>query len=272
MAKAGVDGVPEWLAADPVAPNLSWEKGSLGSVVLALEGGDPEVLKAMAGCYAKRFRKSWQDLRGGLAVFMAPSRAHERRSRNSSGLVEALCAAMGLPVVALASTTLHGRGSGRQGEPDESFYVGEKAAAYQRMERSGVGEDELDAWADGQPADLVVEVEHTHYEAAKRNIYRDAGIKELWELATPRAGRDMAIVSLQGSLGPEQVGVSEVALGVRADGIKHALDVLREIGGNSQFMLAMGAGEPVASRILDASGAGRPHRTVAPPDAKEKPQ
>ncbi|MCY4212720.1 MAG: Uma2 family endonuclease [Gammaproteobacteria bacterium] len=254
MAEVGVDGVPEWLTADPVAPDLSWEKGSLGSVVLALKGGDPEVLKAMAGCYAKRFRKSWRDLRGGLAVFMAPSRAHERRSRNSSGLVEALCAAMGLPVVALASTTLHGRGSGRQGEPDESFYVGEKAAEYQRMERSGVGEDELDAWADGQPADLVVEVEHTHYEAAKRSIYRDAGIRELWEIVTPQAGRETAITNLQGNVGAEPVGVSEVVPGVCADGIKDALDVLREIGGLSQFMLAMGAGEPVASRVLDASG------------------
>ena len=254
MAEESVEGIPRYLTAEPVAPEASWEKGSLGSVVLALQGGDPDVLKAMAACYAKRFRKQWQNLRDGLAVFMAPSRAHERHSRESSGLVESLCEAMGLPVVALASTTLHGRESGRSGDPDESFYVGEKAAVYLHMRRTGIPEADIDAWADGQPADLVVEVEHTHYERTKRSLYRDAGITELWEIATQQAGRKTAIIHLQGTGGPEPFEASEVVPGVRADGIEDALEVLRTLGGYGQFMREMGRGEPAADALLEAAG------------------
>jgi len=58
MAEAVGDGIPGYLTAEPVVPEVSWGKGSLGSVVLALQGGDPNVLKATAECYAKRFRKS----------------------------------------------------------------------------------------------------------------------------------------------------------------------------------------------------------------------
>lgn len=247
--------VPDYLLADPVAPELMWGKGSLGSTVLALRGGHLDVLEKMADCYAERFRKSWRDLREGLAVFMAPSREHERRARHSSGLVESLGAAMGLAVVALASTTLRVRGEGRSGDPDESFYIGRKAEAYLEMERSGVAETEIHAWADDQPADLVVEVEHTHYDETKRGIYRDAGAAELWELATPQAGKDARIIQLQAPEGPLLVGASELMPGVRGDGIADALAVLRRVGGLIELGRAMERGEPVADELLQAVGA-----------------
>ena len=46
MAAAALD-IPAHLLADPIAPEIVWEKGSLGSPVLVLKGGHPEVLKAM---------------------------------------------------------------------------------------------------------------------------------------------------------------------------------------------------------------------------------
>jgi len=231
-----------------------WGKGSLGSTVLALRGGHLDVLEKMADCYAGRFRKGWRDLREGLAVFMAPSREHERRSRHSSGLVESLGAAMGLAVVALASTNLRVRGEGRAGDPDESFYIGRKAEAYLEMERSGGAEKEIHAWADRQPVDLVVEVEHTHYDETKRSIYRDAGVAELWELATPHSGKQARIVQLQAPAGPLAVEASAVMPGVRGDGIADAPAGLRQVGGLIELGRAMERGEPVAAALLEAVG------------------
>ena len=39
---------PDYLLADAIAPELIWETGSLGSPVLALRGGDPDILERMA--------------------------------------------------------------------------------------------------------------------------------------------------------------------------------------------------------------------------------
>jgi len=136
------------------------------------------------------------------------------------------------------------------------------------MIRAGLAEVDIDAWADGHPADLVVEVEHTNYEGAKRGIYRDAGIRELWEVATPRADRDTAIIDLQAAGGPELVEASGVVQGVRPAGIEDALDVLREVGGYGDFIRGAEGGDPVAEALLDAVGvegqdAGRRRRAAA---------
>ena len=252
MAEAAPTDIPEHLLADPIAPELVWEAGSLGSPVLALKGGHPEVLKHMADLYGERFRKGWRDFAGRLAVFMSPSMAHERATSRAGGLVQALCVAQGIAVVDLRSTTLK-TGSGG-GEPDESFYVGAKAERYLSLERRLDAAEADEAFA-ALPADLAVEVEHTRYDSEKRDIYRRAGVVELWELSTARSGRETAIVDLQAPGGPRPVKMSAVVPGVRADGIDEALNLLRRIGGYGEFMRALGHGEPVAERLLEAAGA-----------------
>ena len=254
-AAAKID-IPEHLLADPVAPELVWEIGSLGSPVLALRGGRPDVLQLMADAYAERFRKGWRDIVGGLAVFMAPSRVHERTAKHAGGMVEALCAALGLSVLDLRSTTLKIE-SGGGGEPDESFYIGEKAERYRSLERE-LGVSGADEAFGAVPAELAVEVEHTRYDREKRGIYRRAGVAELWEVSTAPSGRETAIVHLQAPGGPQPVEASRLVPGVRADGINDALRVLREIGGIVEFSYAMGRGEPVAGRLLAAAGASEP--------------
>lgn len=254
MALAQKKAIPDYLLADPIAPELTWETGSLGSPVLALRGGDPDILKRVADRYAERFRKSWRDLKSGIAVFMAPSRAHEYSKGDARGGVEALAAALGLAVVNLGSATLRGADSeNRQGDPDESFFIGPAAARYRAIERRDGTEAARAALAD-TPADLAVEVEHTHYDATKRAIYRAAGVAELWEIATAPTGKETAIVDLQASGGPQSVEASAVVPGVQADGLDEALQVLREIGGYGEFMRALGGGEPVAERLLAAAG------------------
>lgn len=260
MAPMNRRDIPGYLLADPVAPEMTWEMGSLGSTVLALQGGNPEVLEKMADCYAERFRKGWRDLREGIAVFMAPSYVHERESRASGGLVESLGAAMGLVVVALASTTVRGRAEGRRGDPDESFYVGAKAERLLAMERSGVDDAEIEAWVGRTPVDLVVEVEHTHYDGAKRGIYRDAGVAELWEIATPRSGKEAVIIDLQAIGRASVIESSEVVPGVWADGLVDALRLLRELGGYGEFMRAVERADPVVEQLLSAARTGEADR------------
>ena len=246
------EGIPERLLQDPVGPETIWETGSLGSPVLALRGGFPDVLRSMADAYAERFRKSWRDIESGIAVFMAPSRVHERATELAGDLVAAICAAQRLAVVKLRATTLIAEGGG--GEPDESFYFGEKAERYLSLERE-LGVSGADGAFDPLPADLAVEVEHTHYDSAKRDIYRRAGVLELWEFATAPAGGEAAIVDLQAPDGPRPVVGSTLVPGVHADGLDGALRVLREIGGLVEFSFAAARGAPVVERLLAAARA-----------------
>lgn len=252
MAEPTPKDIPEHLLEDPIAPEITWQTGSLGSPVLALQGGFPDVLQSMADAYAERFRKSWRDIRSGIAVFMAPSRVHERATELAGELVAAVCAAQRLAVVKLRATTLTAEGGG--GEPDESFYIGEKAERYLSLEKE-LGVAGADDAFDPLPADLAIEVEHTHYESAKRDIYRRAGVLELWEFATAPAGGAAAIIDLQAPDGPRPVAESSLIPGVHADGLDHALRVLREIGGLVEFSFAAARGAPVVERLLAAAKA-----------------
>ena len=244
----------ENLIEDSIAPEMIREIGSLGSPVLALRGGHPDVLERMADLYAERFRKSWRDLKSGIAVFMAPTRTHEFTSKKADGLAQALCLARGLAVVALGAATIRSiDGARRRGDPDESFFIGEKAERCLGMQRAGLSDEEIDDVLADEPTDLAVEVEHTHYESTKRDIYRRAGVRELWEVATAFAGKNTAIIDLQAPDGPCPVAVSSLIPGGRADGLDKALDVLREIGGYGDFREALALGEPVVGRLLAAA-------------------
>ena len=217
----------------------------------------------MADLYAERFRKSWRDIKHGIAVFMAPQRAHGTTSHDTDELVSALCAANELAVVSLLDSTVEALGdeTNRKGEPDQSFFIGETAADYLPIKRRNGLEAANDAFAN-TPADLAVEVEHTHYDAAKRGIYRAAGVAELWEFATAFAGKETAIVDLQAPGGPRETPVSSLVPGVRADGLNEALRLLREIGGYGDFRAALARGEPVAERLLAATRGTAPDETA----------
>ena len=212
----------------------------------------PAVVEAAVAELARSFRKVWYDVRRGVAVFMAPSRAHELTSVDAGELTLALCECLGLSVVHLRSSTAGGLPSSAA-DPDESFFVGAKAETFLRIQAREGREAALERTED-MPPDLVIEVEHTHRDEGKRALYLDLGVAELWELATGRVGRSPTIYELRPGAAPEAVPASRVVAGARADCILAALEELRRIGGWGQFMMRVGGGEPVCERLLAASG------------------
>ena len=107
---------------------------------------------------------------------------------------------------------------------------------------------------DGAPTDLAVEIEHTRLDQGKRRIYRDAGVRELWELATEKSGRRPAIFDLQAVAGHTEVEQSSLFPGVQAKCLPEAVSLLREIGGYGEFRDKSARGEPVVQQLLATAG------------------
>ena len=249
---SAVHAMPLPRSAMRIVPEIRCEKGSLGSDVVTVRCASKRVLKATVEVLAEGFRKGCVDIVQGIAVFMSPSGRHESAAHNASGLVEALCLAQGIAVVYRGSAKVSAGRAGKDAYPDESFLVGERAARYKRIE-SEAGEDAAETDLGNAPPDLVIEVEHTHYDPGKADIYRAAGVTELWDLATGAAGHPPRITSLQAHGGPQPSDTSRVLPPVRADALPAALAELKALGGVGGFGVRMGRDEPVAERLLKAA-------------------
>ena len=244
---------------EALVPRCHKETGSLGSDMLALCGGSPQVLKAMVEGLATEFRKGWYDLTAGIAVFMAPSRAHEFTSRQAIELVKALFHAKAIAVVDMGATTIQADHGNKSLEPDESFLIGERAARFLQIDSEQGLEAALDDVGE-EPPDLAVEVEHTHYDPGKIEVYRAVGVPELWELATGAARRAPRILDLQAEGGARPVATSRLLPGVSAERLPAAAAELRNIGGLVEFVRRMERGERVDRRLLAAAGDPEPEK------------
>jgi len=125
---------------------------------VALECPDPGSLKRAVEALSERFRKVYLDAVRGVALLMAPTRAHDRTSHDVDHLVFALAACKSIPVEAFGGGRWENASGDRRSEPDESFYVGEVAVAYRKL-RLRRDWDAADAFEEAHPATLVVEVE-----------------------------------------------------------------------------------------------------------------
>ena len=241
----------EW--PESILPRCEWETSSLGSDVCSLSGGDPHMLQAAIEVLSKQFRKSWFDLTRRLAVFVAPSRFHEFTTGKIQELVAALCLASGIAVVSMRATTVRTEDRKRSLDPDESFLIGERAVRFLRIE-SREGEEAALASLGDSPPDLAVEVEYTHYDAEKVDVYRAVGVRDLWELATGEKRRTPRILDLRAPEGARALDSSRLLPGVCADCLPAALAELRRIGGLAAFSTARALGEPVVERLFAAVG------------------
>ena len=240
-------------------PRLHKETGSLGSVVLAVRGGSPRVLRAIIEDLSTQFRKGWYDIADGIAVFMAPSSAHEFTTDDMRQLIEALCLSSGLAVVSMRSTTAQTEDRNQSMDPDESFLIGERAARFLRIQ-SSEGREAALADLGTKPPDLAVEVEHTHYDPKKVEVYRAVGVRELWEMSTGSTRRAPRILDLQAPGGARPVETSSILSGVCAARLPAAVAELRTIGGLVVFVRQMERGESVVGGLLAAAGVPEPRK------------
>ena len=101
-------------------------------------------------------------------------------------------------------------------EPDASCYFGEKARNYFMIYRNGT-DDEIKHFAATNPPDLVVEVEVTNFDADKPDIYKDIGVRELWQAKyRPEQKPEVTILDLQVEGGPRAIVASLVLPGLKA--------------------------------------------------------
>jgi hypothetical protein len=238
--------------------SMHWGSGPLGSETVALECPDRDALTRAVEILSEGFRRTCVDLAGGFAVLMSPSVRHDQMSRGAYDLVCGLAACREIPVEAHGSGRWKSPSGDQQAEPDEGFYVGDTALAYRRLRlrrnRGLIDVEELEAFEDAHPADLVVEVEHTRYALKKRMLCRRIGVGELWELGTEIALSSPAIVDLQAESGAVELASSRLIPGVRPENLPEAMKVLYELGGLVEVVRGLERKDDRPQRLMRAAG------------------
>ena len=119
----------------------------------------------------------------GVLEFMVPLEAHENPSDLIGAFVRSVAEESGWNLKSLASTTLKRSGLEKGAEPDKCFYIQNEA-----LVRGKTVDLEQDP-----PPDLVVEVDITHTDIDKNQLYARLGVPEFWRYD----GKELQIFQLQ---------------------------------------------------------------------------
>lgn len=107
--------------------------------------------------------------RGSLEITM-PSETHEFSAELIALFIRTLVVELGLKIKTLGSTTLDREDLNRGAEPDKAFYIQNQAAVAGRVINL----------ATDPPPDLVVEVEISHSDLHKLELYAAMGVPDFW--------------------------------------------------------------------------------------------
>jgi Uma2 family endonuclease len=107
----------------------------------------------------------------GRLEMMSPSHGHEHISRFLARLIDAASYQMRIEVMNVGSATRRHQKSKQGIEPDESFYIGEKAVIARKLS---------DAEARRLPPDLAIEIEWSRAVLDKLKAYSALGVREVW--------------------------------------------------------------------------------------------
>ena len=199
--------------------------GPLGSCVHVLRADAGTVTALAAVDWNRWFGRVCLDPVRGLVVLMSPSRLHDDLARIFDDIVDAAVSAS----KGLRTARLRGRNEppGTGMEPDCAFYLDERARAYR--EALVEGEDAAEAFFEGTPPDLVVEVEITHADAGKIERYGDIGVRELWRLHGRKGTRDLRadFFALDPGRPPRRLAASAVLGGLTPDDVCEAANSVR---------------------------------------------
>jgi Uma2 family endonuclease len=106
----------------------------------------------------------------GILEITMPLEEHESASELIGRLIYFLVVEMGLKVKSMGSTTLNRADLDRGAEPDKAYYIQNQAK---------VAGKKVDLRQD-PPPDLIVEVDITHTDIDKLELYADMGVPEFW--------------------------------------------------------------------------------------------
>lgn len=132
--------------------NLSWENYQ-------------QILAALGN---KRSSRLTYD-RGTLEITM-PLEEHENAVRMVEVFIRILVVELGLKIKTMGSTTLNYPDLERSSEPDNCYYI---------QNQPQVANKKVDLNTD-PPPDLIVEVDITHTDIDKLNLYASMGVPEFW--------------------------------------------------------------------------------------------
>ncbi len=118
----------------------------------------------------------------GVLEITMPLEGHERFARLIELFIRILVVELGLKMKSMGSTTLAREDLLKSAEPDNGYYIQNYAL---------VADHEVDLAID-PPPDLVVEVDITHTDIQKNNLYASLGVPEFWRFN----GREWTILQL----------------------------------------------------------------------------
>ena len=203
--------------------------GPLGSTIHALRADAGTVTALAAVDWSRSFGRVCCDPARGLVTLMTPSRLHEDLAETLAHIVHAAGNAIAGAAKDLRAIRLRGRqdppGTGM--EADCAFYLGERARAY--CAALATGDAAADAFLEGIPLDLVVEVEITSADEGKIERYADLGVRELWRLHGRPGTRELRadFLALRPGAPPRRLAASRVLDGLTPDDVREAVDGVR---------------------------------------------
>ncbi len=118
----------------------------------------------------------------GVLEITMPLEGHKRFARLIELFIRILVVELGLKMKSMGSTTLTREDLSKSAEPDSGYYIQNYAL---------VADHEVDLAVD-PPPDLVVEVDITHTDIQKNNLYASLGVPEFWRFN----GREWTILQL----------------------------------------------------------------------------
>jgi len=228
---ASINKKPKGGIRMPATADEHHSTGSLGSDFWQLKV-PPELVSVLAREFDwnRLGRRVVIDAREGIIAWMNPSSTHEILGKATDLTVRMAGAVMNRQVREMGGTRWKGPNDPEQGglEPDEAFYLGDKAAAWYEADRKG-GEEAVLEFEARNPPDLVVEVEVTHHDIDKPHRYSELGVREMWRVDGQKGIKHLKveILDLLGGNQPRAVPASQVLEGLAAADLPSAFLLAR---------------------------------------------
>ncbi len=149
---------------------------------------------------------------------------HERYAEAVGVVARAAGRQLGLRLSSQGSSRFRHPNTNRMVEPAACFYFGSKAETW--LELWTEDRETATQWARKTPEDLVVEVERTHGDEEKPDLYRAVGVTEMWRVDVPASGPAVVVVlDLQAAGGVREADQSLVLPGATRDLIANAVEL-----------------------------------------------